>query len=80
LPLDPDHRDAKNVLSVKVAKVENTTIGNVTTVELAYTLRNDTPNLIMGITGNFITRGKKANLNMETTETSVINLKLKMGV
>jgi hypothetical protein len=47
LPLDPDYRDAKNGLSVKLTKVKKNTIGNVTTVEIAYTLRNDTPNLIM---------------------------------
>lgn len=47
MPLDPDYRDAKNGLSVKLTKVKKTAIGNVTIVEIAYTLRNDTPNLIM---------------------------------
>ena len=47
MPLDPDYRDAKKALNVNLRKVKNTTIGNVTTVEIAYTLRNDSPNLIM---------------------------------
>ena len=47
LPLDPEYRDAKNGLRVMLTKLKKTTIGNVTTIEIAYTLRNPTPNLIL---------------------------------
>lgn len=47
MTLDTDYRDAKNGLSVKLKKVKKTAIGNVTIVKIAYTIRNDTPNLIM---------------------------------